>query len=236
MLSRLREALIGARRRVLAVGSGFFDTFLRDNRMIPIVLALLALLVFAWIVAGAFLREPDEEPVSNRSEVAQAQNPPTSDPLAPEVENPDVDTYAAYQFKDPFRQLVAPAETTTTTTPTTTPTTTSEGSGSGGAGGGNGGGGSGGGLDGTDSDGDGISDKREFKLGLDPSNPDTDGDGTLDGQDDEARAGGNGGGGGAGGGAGGGGNGSGGRGDGGLPGSGGQHGRLPESGGDVPLR
>jgi hypothetical protein len=221
LLSRLREALFGVGRRVSAVGSGFVDTFLRDNRVIPIVLALLALLVFAWIVAGAFLGGPDEEPVSNRAEVAQAQNPPTSDPLAPEVENPDVDTYAAYQFKDPFRQLVAPAETTTTTTPTTTPEDT------GGAGGGNGGGagGAAGGLDGSDSDGDGLSDKREFDLGLDPANPDTDGDGTLDGQDDEARAGG---------GRGGGGGNDGGRG--GLPGSGGQNGALPESGGEVPLR
>jgi hypothetical protein len=171
LLSRLREAMFGVSRRVSAVGSGFVDTFLRDNRVIPIVLALLALLVFAWMVAGAFLRGPDEEPVSNRAEVAQAQNPATSDPLAPEVENPDIDTYAAYQFKDPFRQLVAPAETTTTATPTTTPTTTPEDTG-GGAGGGNGGGG----LDSSDSDGDGLSDKRESNLGLDPANPDTDGD------------------------------------------------------------
>jgi hypothetical protein len=223
LLSRLREALFGVGRRVSAVGSGFVDTFLRDNRVIPIVLALLALLVFAWIVAGEILGGPDEEPVSNRAEVAQAQNPPTSDPLAPEVENPDVDTYAAYQFKDPFRQLVAPAETTTTTTPTTTPEDT------GGAGDGNGGGAGGeaGGLDGSDSDGDGLSDKRELDLGLDPANPDTDGDGTLDGQDDEARAGGGRGGGGGGGNDGG---------RGGLPGSGGQNGALPESGGEVPLR
>ena len=217
--------LFGVGRRVSAVGSGFVDTFLRDNRVIPIVLALLALLVFAWIVAGAFLGGPDEEPVSNRAEVAQAQNPPTSDPLAPEVENPDVDTYAAYQFKDPFRQLVAPAETTTTTTPTTTPEDT------GGEAGGGGTSGGGGGVDGSDSDGDGLSDKREFNLGLDPANPDTDGDGTLDGQDDEAR-GGAGGGGGAGGSNGGDGRGGGG----GLPGSGGKSGDLPESGGEIPLR
>ena len=132
MLNRLREAMFGVGRRVSAVGSGFVDTFLRDNRVIPIVLALLALLVFAWIVAGAFLSSPPKEPVSNRAEVAQAQNPPTSDPAAPEVENPDVDTYAAYQFKDPFRQLVAPAGSTTTTTPTTTPEDTSGGAGDGG--------------------------------------------------------------------------------------------------------
>jgi hypothetical protein len=206
--------MFGVGRRVSAVGSGFVDTFLRDNRVIPIVLALLALLVFAWIVAGAFLGGPPKEPVSNRAEVAQAQNPPTSDPSAPEVENPDVDTYAAYQFKDPFRQLFAPAGSTTpTTTPTTTPEDTS--------GGGGGGGGAGAR---TDTDGDGVSDERERRLGLDPTNPDTDGDGTLDGQEEEAR-GGNGGAGG-----------SGGRGNGGLPGSGGQKGALPESGGEIPLQ
>ena len=186
--------MFGVGRRVSAIGSGFVDTFLGDNRVIPIVLALLALLVFAWIVAGAFLGGPPKEPVSNRAEVAQAQNPPTSDPSAPEVENPDVDTYAAYQFKDPFRQLFAPAGSTTpTTTPTTTPEDTS------GGGGGGGGGGAG-------------------------ARTDTDGDGTLDGQEQEAR-GGNGGAGG-----------SGGRGNGGLPGSGGQKGALPESGGEIPLQ
>jgi hypothetical protein len=226
LLNRLREAMFGMGRRVSAVGSGFVDTFLRDNRVIPIVLALLALLVFAWIVAGAFLGGPAKEPVSNRAEVAQAQNPPTSDPPAPEVENPDVDTYAAYQFKDPFRQLVAPAGSTTpTTTPTTTPEDTSGGAGGGAGGGADGGagGGAGGGAR-TDTDGDGLSDERELRLGLDPANPDTDGDGTLDGQEEEAR----GGNGGAGGG--------GGRGDGGLPGSGGQKGALPESGGEIPLQ
>jgi hypothetical protein len=91
-----------------------------------------------------------------------------------------------------------------------------------------GGGGTGGGniLDSSDSDGDGMSDRREFDL--DPANPDSDGDGTLDGQDDEARGGA--GRGGAGGGdpdAGGGGFGGGGH--------AGQNGSLPEGGGELPL-
>ncbi len=123
MLSRLRGPLFGLGRRVSAVGSGFVDTFLRDNKVVPVVLALLALLVFAWIVAGAIIGGPDEEQGSNRAEVAQTRDPVFADPPAPEVENRDADSYAAYQFKDPFRQLVAPAETTTATTPTTTPTT-----------------------------------------------------------------------------------------------------------------
>jgi hypothetical protein len=166
-------------RRLAAFGSGFVDTFLRDNRVLPPVLALLALLVFAWIVAGIFVGGPDGRQVSNRANFAQG-----SDPLAPEVENPNVESYAAYQSKDPFRQHLAPAAETTaatttpqTTTATTPPTTTAETtSGETTTGGG------------SDTDGDGLSDRREAELGLDPSNPDTDGDGTLDG--DEATGGG----------------------------------------------
>ncbi len=193
MLSRLRGSLFVLERRVSAVGSSLVDMFLRDNKVIPVALALLALLVFAWIMAGAFLGEPDEEQVSNRAEVAQTRDPAFADPPAPEVENRDADSYAAYQFKDPFRRLLSPAETTTTTTPTTNPTTTPEGPT---------GGGGGGSLDGTDSDGDGLSDRREFDLGLDPANPDTDGDGTLDGDESAGGGGGRGAGGGGGGGAG----------------------------------
>jgi hypothetical protein len=239
MLSRLRGSLFDLERRVSAVGSSFVDMFLRDNKVIPVVLALLALLVFAWSLAGAFLGGPDEEQVSNRAEVAQTRDPAFADPPAPEVENRDADSYAAYQFKDPFRQLVAPAETTTATTPTTTPTTTGPPAhgGRGGAGAGGNGDAGGGGLDSSDSDGDGLGDQREFDLGLDPANPDSDGDGILDGQDDEAR-------GGAGrGGAGGTGDTGGRNGAGGDPGAGGGGGRsgqngddLPESGGELPLR
>lgn len=39
-------------------------------------------------------------------------------------------------------------------------------------------------LETTDSDGDGLTDSEEYALGLDPENPDTDGDGTPDGQED----------------------------------------------------
>ena len=174
MLHRLQETLFGLTRRLAALGSGFVDAFLRDNRVIPLVLALLALFVFAWIVAGAFLDGPEEESVSNPAEVAKAENPGPSDSPAPEVENRNVDSYAAYQFKDPFRQLVGAAESTTGFEDTT---------GDGGTprqgGGPNGGGGSNTG----DSDGDGLSDRRESALGLDPNNPDTDGDGILDGED-----------------------------------------------------
>jgi len=193
------------------------DTFLRDNKVIPLVLALLALFVLAWMVAGVYLSGSDEEPTSNRADVAQSQNSGATDPLAPEVENRNVDSYAAYQSKDPFRQLLAPAESTSaTTTPTTTPETTPEETTGGGTRPGA-----------RDTDGDGLSDRRENALGLDPNNPDTDGDGIPDGEDDSSGGspdtGGNGGDGNQGGGNQGGGN------------QGGGNGGLFNSGGDLYL-
>ena len=163
-------------QRLAAVGSAFADTFLRDNRVIPPVLALLALLVFAWIVAGVFVGGPEDGQVSNRANLAQTEDPAEGqDPLAPEVENRNVESYAAYQSKDPFRQLLEPGGSTTATAPPTTEDTSGE----------NGAAGRrrGGGSDATDSDGDGLSDRRETALGLDPFSPDTDGDGILDGDE-----------------------------------------------------
>lgn len=186
------------RQRLATFGSGFVETFLRDNRVLPPVLALLALLVFAWIVAGIFVGGPDEDrQTSQEANLAQSEGGQDSDALAPEVENRNAESYAAYQSKDPFRQILTPAgETTAATTPETTTEETAGETTTGGLGGGGGGGGGGG----QDSDGDGLSDTRESALGLDPFNPDTDGDGTLDG--DEATGGGGGGGGGGRGGAG----------------------------------
>lgn len=230
MLSRLRD--IGLVRRVLAIGPGFVDSFLRGNKVIPPVLAVLALLIFSWVVAGVFVGEPEEERVANQANVvAQSQDDAGDDggsaSQAPQVESRDADSYAAYESKDPFRQLFAPADSgedtngETTGGGATTPEDTSpsggETTGGGGGAGGGGGSGAGGGNFGgfQDSDDDGLSDRRETALNQDPRDPDTDGDGTLDGAEDvngdgipdgrSRNAGGNGGGnGGAGGGSGGG--------------------------------
>lgn len=172
-------------QRLAAVGSGLADTFLRGNRVIPPVLALLALLVFAWIVAGIFVGEPEKDQALNGANLAQSDDPAEAqEPLAPEVENRNAESFAAYESKDPFRQLVAsPEEMTTATTPPTAveDTTAQNGattpSGATSPGPALGGGGT------TDSDGDGLSDQRESALGQDPFNPDTDGDGILDGDD-----------------------------------------------------
>jgi hypothetical protein len=179
VLGRLRGGVSGVGQRLAAFGSGFVDTFLRDNRVIPPVLALLALLVFAWIVAGIFVGGPDEDrQTSKQASFAQSEDVPGSEPLAPEVENRNVESYAAYQSKDPFRQLLKPAGETTaaTTTPETTTEDTTGGTTTGPGGGG------------LDTDGDGLSDRRESELGLDPLNPDTDADGTLDGDEDSGGA------------------------------------------------
>src|SRR3712207_5746718 len=105
----MRRGSSGLGERFRAVGSGIADTFLRDNRVIPPVLALLALLVFAWIVAGIFVGGSDNDPASNPEELAQSEDAAEGqDPLAPEVENRNVESYAAYESKDPFRQLISP--------------------------------------------------------------------------------------------------------------------------------
>jgi hypothetical protein len=218
------------------LGSGAVDTFVRGNKVLPAVLALLALFVFAWVVAGVFLGGP-EGPVSNQANLAQQETPDGgSDPLAPQIENRDVESYAAYQSKDPFRQLLAPAESTEATSPedtsfeeTTNEDTNGRGDrpgdgvpdGRGGADGDAGrGGADGGGA--SDSDNDGLSTRREEALGLDPRNPDSDGDGIRDGADDadgdgvpDGRGGGNGGA------------------NGDRGGRSGRNGGLPESGGGI---
>ena len=166
-------SLRSAGRRVADLGRGFVDTFLRDNRLLPPVLALLALFVFAWVLAGVFVGGTDEKkPVAHRSEIAQADDPGATDPAAPEVDNPNVDSYAAYRSKDPFRRLFVVARTTPEET-TTGGETTGEGRP---AGGGNG--------RGADSDRDGLPDRKEEIFGQEPGIPDTDGDGIPDGLDD----------------------------------------------------
>jgi len=162
---------------VADLARGLVDTFLRDNRVLPPVLALLALFVFAWVLAGVFLGGTDEQkPVAHRSEIAQANDAGGSDPAAPQVDNPNVDSYAAYRSKDPFRQIMSEG----TTTPEGTASAPAEQTtGTGGANGGLRGKGSG-----ADTDSDGLPDRKEATMGLDPNNPDTDGDGIPDGLDD----------------------------------------------------
>ena len=119
MLGRLRGGVSGVGRGLAAFGSGFVDTFLRENRVLPPVLALLALLVFAWVVAGIFVGGPDEERQAlNEANLAQSEDAPGSDPLAPEVENRNVESYAAYQSTERRDQDLAVAGAVPTPTAT----------------------------------------------------------------------------------------------------------------------
>jgi hypothetical protein len=168
-------SLRGIGRRVADLGRGFVDTFLRDNKLLPPILALLALFVFAWVLAGAFVGGTgDQKSVAHRSELAQADGGGGSNPPAPQVENRNVNSYAAYRSKDPFREIIAEASTTPEGTPSvpTEQTTTGPGKPKGGN------------SSNRDSDSDGLPDSKEAALGLDPNNPDTDGDGIPDGLDD----------------------------------------------------
>ena len=167
-------------RRLADFGSSLADAFVRDNRLLPPVLAVLALFVIAWVLAGAFMGdEPAQKTVAHKadlaqSDLAQSDGGSGSDP-APGVENRDVDSYAAYRSKDPFRELISPENTAPEgTTPEST------------TGGGRPGGGTGAGNATRDTDADGLPDRRERRVGTDPNNPDTDADGTPDGSDNDA--------------------------------------------------
>ena len=176
MADRIR--LLG--RRIADSASTLADALVRDNRVLPPVLAVLALFVIAWVLAGAFMgNEPDQQTVAHRADLAQTDLAQSdggsgSDP-APGVENRDVDSYAAYRSKDPFRELFS---SESTTPEGTTPDSTT--------GGPRPGSGAGTGNTTRDTDSDGLPDRRERRTGTDPNNPDSDADGTLDGSDDDA--------------------------------------------------
>ena len=160
--------------RLRRIGADLVDAFVRDNSVLPPVLAVLGLFIIAWVLAGALMGGTDQKPVAHRADLAQSDNAsPGGDPVSPGVENRDVNSYAAYRSKDPFRELLAP-ENTTADEPATTPdneTTTPRPPG-------------GPGAANSDTDADGIPDRRERTIGSDPNNPDTDGDGIPDGSDD----------------------------------------------------
>ena len=95
-------------RRLAAVGTRIRDDLLRDNKVVPAVLATLALLVFAWLVVGAFMGGGSNEEAANQVSLAQDEEEPDSgDAESPPsgVENRDTDSYSAFESKDPFRLL-----------------------------------------------------------------------------------------------------------------------------------
>jgi hypothetical protein len=173
-------------RRIADLGSTLVDALVRDNRVLPPVLAVLALFIIAWILAGVFMGEPGQETVAHkadlaRSDLAQSDGGNSGGDPAPGVENRDANSYAAYRSKDPFREILAPENTnggppSTTTPERTTPETTT----------GRPGGRPGAGRASRDKDADGVPDRRERRIGTNPNNRDTDGDGITDGSDEDA--------------------------------------------------
>jgi len=103
-------------RSVSAVFARVRDGLLRDNKVVPAVLGVLALLIFAWIIAGALIGGPgdEEQQTSNQASLAQgagSESGETETP-APGVENRDSDaSYGGFDEgpKDPFRQLIPKA-------------------------------------------------------------------------------------------------------------------------------
>jgi hypothetical protein len=172
-------------RRMADFGSTLVDAFVRDNRVLPPVLAVLALFIIAWILAGAFMGGPDQETVAHKADLAQSAGNKSGTGPSPGVENRDVNSYAAYRSKDPFRELFAPEDTAPeqtvpeTTRPETTRPETTTGRGRPGAR-------PGAGSATRDKDADGVPDRRERRIGTNPNNPDTDGDGIPDGSDNDA--------------------------------------------------
>jgi len=104
-------------RRVSAVISRVRDGLLHDNKVVPAVLGVLALLIFAWLVAGALIGAPDDEQeqqASNQAFLAQGADPDSGDTEtpAPGVENRDSDaSYGGYDEgpRDPFREIIPKA-------------------------------------------------------------------------------------------------------------------------------
>jgi hypothetical protein len=204
------NSLSNVARRIAGLWGAFFGTFVRGDKVLPQVVALLALLLFAWVVAASFVDESGDDGTANEADLARSREPSGSTPVAPAAEARDADSYAAYRNKDPFRQLLAPAaapseDTLSGDTPsgdisqanpsdgtTTAPDGNDAGGGTvaGGTGATAGGGGKNmagagaGQRSRADSDGDGLINRQEERLGQDPRDPDTDDDGTEDGADD----------------------------------------------------
>lgn len=122
---QLMEPERGLRPRLAHATARLRDGLLRDNKVIPAVLGALALIVFAWILAGALIDDPSgggrqvanqsNQPNQPSQQQQVAQNPDqaqgTPETPAPSVENRDAESYAAFEQKDPFRELFQPPGT-----------------------------------------------------------------------------------------------------------------------------
>jgi hypothetical protein len=108
----LDEKSRSSEHRLAAIGDRIRDGLLRDNRVVPAVVGFLALLIFAWLIAGAIIGGPgEEERASNQASFAQGEDSESggSETPAPGVENRDTDSFSAFESKDPFRSIIPKA-------------------------------------------------------------------------------------------------------------------------------
>ncbi|MDP8952461.1 MAG: hypothetical protein M3N18_09515 [Actinomycetota bacterium] len=106
-------------RRAAAIAARIREGLLRDNKVVPpvlAVLAVLAILIFAWLAAGVLVGEPgekEEQRASNQASLGQRSEEDLDlgqpETPAPEAENRDADSFAAFEPKDPFRELIPKA-------------------------------------------------------------------------------------------------------------------------------
>ncbi len=97
--------------RLTTLAERIRDALLHDNKVVSAVLATLALVVFAWLVMGAFIGGSPDEEAANQVSLAQNEEEPDggrepeggeAETPAPGVENRDTDSYSAFESKDPF--------------------------------------------------------------------------------------------------------------------------------------
>jgi hypothetical protein len=97
--------------RVAALGDRIREGLLHDNKVLPAVLGVLALLIFAWLIAGVLTGDPggeeEQQQASSKASLAQApansSDSGSSEVPSPGADNRDTDSYAAFKAKDPFK-------------------------------------------------------------------------------------------------------------------------------------
>lgn len=103
------------RTRLAEAAAGLRDGLLRDNKVLPPVLAALALVIFAWLFAGVIIGDPEEDRVARQAAQPSVSQAPddgsgSSGSPAPGVENRDSESLDVYESKDPFRELFPTAD------------------------------------------------------------------------------------------------------------------------------
>ncbi len=106
----------GPGTRVAEAAVRLRDGLFRDNKVLPPVLAALALIIFAWLLAGVVIGDPgEEERVARQAAQPSVVQAPdagggSAETPAPGVENRDNESIDVYESKDPFRELFPTAD------------------------------------------------------------------------------------------------------------------------------